>query len=71
MKGSIMEKELKEEKKEGPVYKEKLTQVYRTVKFPVEIRPEEVQAVLKNGVLELTLPKADVVKKVHVEVKQL
>ena len=65
-------KEYKEEKKElTPVYKEKLNQIYRTVKFPMEIRPEEVQAILKNGVLELTLPKAEVVKKVHVEVKAL
>ena len=64
-------KEFKEDKKEGPVYKEKLNQVYRAVKFPVEVRPEEVQAILKNGVLELTLPKAEVVKKVHVEVKAL
>ena len=43
--------------------------IYRTVKFPLEIRPEEVKAIPKNGVLELTLPKAEVVKKVHVEVK--
>ena len=59
------------EDKDVPVYKEKLNQIYRTVKFPVEIRPEEVKAILKNGVLELTLPKAEVVKKVHVEVKPL
>jgi HSP20 family protein len=63
-------KEFKEEKKEVPVYKEKFNQIYRTVKFPIEIRPEEVKAILKNGVLEFTLPKAEVVKKVRVEVKQ-
>jgi HSP20 family protein len=63
-------KEFKEEKKEVPAYKEKFNQIYRTVKFPIEIRPEEVKAILKNGVLELTLPKAEVVKRVHVEVKQ-
>jgi HSP20 family protein len=63
-------KEYKEEKI-MPVYKEKFNQIYRTVKFPIEIRPEEVKAILKNGVLELTLPKAEVVKKVHVEVKPL
>ena len=49
----------------------KLNQIYRTVKLPIEIRPEEVKAILKNGVLEVTLPKAEVVKKVHVEVKPL
>ncbi len=63
-------KEFKEEKKEEvPVYKEKRSQIYRSVKLPVEIRPEEVKAILKNGVLELTMPKAEVIKKVHVEVK--
>jgi len=41
------------------------------VKFPVEIRPEEVKVILKHGVLEVTLPKAEVVKKAHVEVKSL
>jgi HSP20 family molecular chaperone IbpA len=64
-------KEFKEEKKELPVYKEKFNKIYRTVKFPIEIRPEEVKAILKNGILELTLPKAEVVKKIHVEVKPL
>ena len=64
-------KEYKEEKKELPAYKEKFNKIYRTVKFPIQIRPEEVKAILKNGVLELTLPKAEVVKKIHVEVKPL
>jgi HSP20 family molecular chaperone IbpA len=63
-------KEYKEEKI-MPVYKEKLNQIYRTAKLPIEVRPEEVKAILRNGVLELTLPKAQVVKKVHVEVKPL
>jgi len=65
-------KEFKDEKekKEGvPVYKEKRNQIYRSVNLPVEIRPEEVKALLKNGVLELTMPKVEVVKKVHVDVK--
>ena len=62
-------KEFKEERKEPPIFKEKLNQIYRTAKFPVEIRPNDVKATLKNGILELTMPKAEVVKKVHVEVK--
>jgi HSP20 family molecular chaperone IbpA len=41
------------------------------VKFPIEVRPEAVKAILKNGILEVTLPKAEVVKKIHVEVKPL
>jgi len=65
-------REFTEEKKElVPVYKEKLNKIYRTVKFPIEVRPEAVKAILKNGVLEVTLPKAEVVKKIHVEVKPL
>jgi len=64
-------KEYVEEKKELPVYKEKFNKIYRTVKFPIEVRPTEVKALLKNGILEVTLPKAEVVKKIHVEVKPL
>jgi HSP20 family molecular chaperone IbpA len=37
----------------------------------VEVRPVGVKATLKNGILELTLPKAEVVKKVKIEVKTL
>jgi HSP20 family protein len=65
-------KEMKEEKekKEGvSAYKEKRNQIYRSVNLPVEIRPDDVKATLKNGVLELTMPKVEVVKKVKVEVK--
>jgi len=64
-------KEYVEEKKELPVYKEKLNKIYRAVKFPIEVRPTEVKALLKNGILEVTLPKAEVLKKIHVEVKPL
>ena len=68
----IAKREYTEEKKElVPVYKEKLSKIYRTVKFPIEVRPEAVKAILKNGILEVTLPKAEVVKKIHVEVKPL
>ncbi len=37
-------KEFKEEKKEVPMFKEKFNQIYRTVKFPFEVRPDDVQA---------------------------
>jgi HSP20 family molecular chaperone IbpA len=46
-------------------------QIHKSIKFPVEIRPEGVKATLKHGILELTLPKAEVVKKVKIEVKSL
>lgn len=52
-----------EKKEEIPIPMEK-THVYRTIRFPVEVRPEDVKAILKNGILELTLPKAELVKKI-------
>jgi HSP20 family protein len=59
-----------EEKEEIPVHTEK-TNIYRTVKFPIAVRPESVKAILKNGIVEVTLPKAEVIKKVKIEVKPL
>ena len=59
-----------ERKEEFPYYTEK-TNLYRSVKLPVEIKPEHVKAILRHGMLELMLPKAEVVKKVKIEVKQL
>ena len=59
-----------EKKEEIPVHTEKAN-IYRTVKFPIEVRPEIVKAILKNGILEVTLPKAEVIKKVKIEVKPL
>ena len=53
-----------------PQHMEKLN-IYRTIKFPVEVRPENVKATLKNGILEVTLPKAEVIRKVKIEVKSL
>jgi HSP20 family protein len=62
-------RESKEVKKEGmPAYKE-VSQIYRSVKLPVQILPENVKATLKNGILEFTMPKTEVVKKIKVEVK--
>jgi HSP20 family protein len=59
-----------EDKKEPPLHTERM-HIYKTVKFPVEIKPDVVKAILKNGILEITLPKAQVVKKVKIEVKPL
>lgn len=64
------EKEFKGEKKETPVYTEKMmNRIYRSITLPVEIKPDLVKAVLRNGILELTLPKLEPVKKIRVEVK--
>ena len=41
----------------------------RSVVLPVEVKAEEAEAVLKNGVLTLTLPKAHAAKAVAVKVK--
>ena len=60
----------KKEKGEVPCYEEK-THIYKSVKLPVEVIPEKVKAILRNGMLEVTLPKAEVVKKVKIEVKPL
>lgn len=67
----IREEEGRIEKKEEVPYCQEKMHIYKTVKLPVEILPEKVKAILKNGMLELTLPKAEVVKKVKIEVKTL
>jgi len=69
-KKEIREEAKIEKKEEMPAHLEKV-QIYKTIKFPVEVKPENVKATLKNGILELTLPKAEVVKKVKIEVKSL
>jgi HSP20 family protein len=67
-KKEVREEGKAEKKEEAPYYAEK-THIYKSVKLPLEILPDKVKAVLKNGMLELTLPKAEVVKKVKVDVK--
>ena len=67
-KKEVREEGKAERKEEVPYYEEK-THIYRSVKLPVEVIPEKVKAVLRNGMLELTLPKAEVVKKVKIDVK--
>jgi HSP20 family molecular chaperone IbpA len=37
--------------------------------FPVEIKPQGVEATSKNGLLEITLPKVEVVEKVKIDLK--
>jgi HSP20 family protein len=64
-------KEIKGEKGElTPYFRERfMKQIYRVVKLPVDVKTEGVKAILRNGVLELTLLKLEPVKKLHVEVK--
>lgn len=64
------EKEYTAEKKEVPMYAEKrMNKIYRTITLPVEIKAEHAKAILRNGILEITLPKLEPVKKIRVEVK--
>ena len=69
-KKEVREEGKAEKKEEVPTYIEK-GHIYKAVKFPVEIKPDAVKASLKNGILEIVLPKAELVKKVKVEVKPL
>jgi len=48
-----------------------LSREHESVKLPVEMIPEKVEAILRNGMLEVTLPKAEVAKKAKIEVKPL
>jgi HSP20 family protein len=61
----------KEEKKKGEtIYSEgRAERIMRVVDLPVEVNAEEVSAILKDGVLEFTLPKAVPAKKIAIEKK--
>jgi HSP20 family protein len=59
-----------EEKKKKTLYSEiSSTEIFRSVRLPVDIDPEKVNAVLKNGVLEVSMHKATPAKKVTVMAK--
>jgi HSP20 family molecular chaperone IbpA len=60
----------REEKKKKTLYSEiSSNEIFRTVALPAEIDPEKVSAVLKNGVLEVSMYKATPAKKVPVMAK--
>lgn len=54
------------EKKGAPIFEEH-NEFTRRVDFPAEVNAENVKAVLRNGVLEVTLDKAQTAKKVEVK----
>lgn len=62
---------VKEEKNKGKaVYSERSGErILRVVELPFEVNTEEVKAVLKDGVLDFTMPKAATVKKIAIERK--
>ena len=60
----------KEEKKEKTVYSEwRSDHVFRCVDLPADVDAEKVKATLKDGVLELLMPKATAARKIRIESK--
>lgn len=58
------------EKKENVVYSEcRSNQLFRSVSLPAEVDAEKATATLRQGILELSLPKATASKKVKIEPK--
>jgi HSP20 family protein len=60
----------KEEKKKKVVYsKRSAERILRVIDLPVEVNTDKVSAVLKDGMLEFTMPKAAPAKKINIEQK--
>lgn len=52
------------------LYSDRLSNlIFRVIELPQEIKPEETQAVVRDGVLNLTLPKARASKPMRVQVR--
>ncbi len=59
-----------EEKKKKTIYSEvSSNEIFRSVSLPSDVDPEKVTAVLKNGVLDITMAKAVPAKRVAVTAK--
>jgi HSP20 family protein len=59
--------EEKKEKEGKAIYsKRKSQQIYRTIELPAPVVADRAQAELKNGILELKLPKVDKIKQIKV-----
>jgi len=62
--------EKKSEEKKKTLYSEiSSDEIFRSISLPTEVDPEKVTAVLKNGVLEISMHKAKAPKKVTVMAK--
>jgi len=64
------EREFEEEVKEDDFYRHEMGygKLLRTIALPVEVDPEKIHAELKDGLLEITLPKIRVAEKHTVKV---
>jgi len=63
-------KEEKEVKEQDYIYKERhFGNFTRTIPIPVQVKSEKAEAVFENGVLTLTLPKAEEVKPKQIKIK--
>lgn len=63
-------KESEEDKKEGYYHSERSYGSFRRdITLPTEVDPDKVNAEMKNGVLTVTLPKAEKAKTIKVKVK--
>jgi HSP20 family protein len=64
-------RETREEKKEGKKIFSELSsdRIFRVLELPAEVDAERVTATLKNGVLELEMPKAETAKKIRIQAK--
>jgi HSP20 family protein len=60
----------KEEEKEKLVYSEwRSNQLFRTMELPADVDTDKVSATLKDGVLDLKLPKSTAARKIRIEAK--
>lgn len=60
----------KEEEREKVLLSERRTnQLFRSLELPNEIIPEKVTATLKDGILELKMPKSTAARKIRIEAK--
>jgi HSP20 family protein len=64
-------RETREEKKEGKkIFFELCSdRIFRVLDLPAEVDAEKVTATLKNGVLELEMPKAETARKIRIQAK--
>jgi HSP20 family protein len=60
----------KEEEKEKVLFSERRSnQIFRCIDLPVEVSPEKATATLKDGILELKMPKSTTARKIRIEAK--